>query len=130
MSILEYICSVVIEDTNDFLCRDVTSMEIKKATFQLGAIKTSRLDVFPSIFFQTYWSIVGDSVSNVIQKFFKTNMPMSLDCTNIVCIPKIYSPKSPIHFCPISPCNYIYKIMSKIMVNRLRPILRSLISKQ
>lgn len=43
-----------------------------------------------------------------------------------VLIPKIKSPKAITHYRPISLINFSYKIVSKIMVNRLKPIINLL----
>lgn len=47
--------------------------------------------------------------------------------TLIVLIPKVDNPKSFKDFRPISLCNTIYKIVIKVLVNRLRPLLKDLI---
>ena len=43
-------------------------------------------------------------------------------------IPKNKSPSSVNHFRPISLCNTVYKTISKLLVNRLKPILDKIIS--
>lgn len=48
--------------------------------------------------------------------------------TLIVLIPKIPGPETLSNYCLISPCNTIYKIVSKVLVARLRPLLGNLIS--
>ena len=55
-------------------------------------------------------------------------MPEGINDTTIVLIPKVKNPLSIKDFGPISLCNVIYKIVSKCIVNRLRPILQELIS--
>ena len=55
-------------------------------------------------------------------------MPEGVNDTAIVLIRKVPHPKDLKDFRPISLCNVIYKIVSKCMVNRLRPILTELIS--
>ena len=44
-------------------------------------------------------------------------------------IPKETKPTSLATFCPISLCNVLYNITSKIIANRLKPMLHKLISK-
>ena len=47
--------------------------------------------------------------------------------TRIALIPKIDNPSLTTHFRPISLCNSLYKIIAKILVNRMRPVLGKLI---
>jgi hypothetical protein len=55
-------------------------------------------------------------------------MPDGINDTAIVLIPKIKNPTSLKDFRPISLCNVIYKVVSKCLVNTLRPLLQDLIS--
>lgn len=55
-------------------------------------------------------------------------MPFLLNTTHIALIPKIQGPESLGNYRPISLCNTIYKVVTKIIVARLRPHLEGLIS--
>ena len=47
--------------------------------------------------------------------------------TFITLIPKNVNPETTAHYRPISLCNTVYKILAKILVNRMRPILQRII---
>ena len=80
--------------------------------------------------FQKYWNIVRGEVIEPIKGFFRTlNMLRELNRTKNVLIPKVKVPETVAHFRPISLCNFVYKIISKIMVNKLKRYLGELISK-
>ncbi|KAK4381000.1 polyprotein [Sesamum angolense] len=84
---------------------------------------------FSSGFFKAAWPVVGEEVSNAIRDFFKTGRLLKqLNATLLTLIPKVRNPQSVAEFRPISCCNVIYKVITKILVSRIREILDHLIS--
>ena len=62
-----------------------------------------------------------------VLEFFATGeMTNCVNDTAIILIPKVQFPKELKDFRPISLCNVTYKIVSKCLVNRLRPLQRIL----
>ena len=60
--------------------------------------------------------------------FHSSSLLKVLNQTFITLIPKIPNPEEVSHFRPISLCNVFYKIISKVLVNRLNPIMDSIIT--
>jgi hypothetical protein len=50
-------------------------------------------------------------------------MPLGVNDTTILLFPKKEEPELLKDFRPISLCNVIYKVVSKYLINRLRPLL-------
>ena len=96
--------------------------EIKSALWSLKAFKALGSDGLHAGFFHRFWLIVGNSVVDVVKKVFtKRVVPEYLNRTLITLIPKIQSPETLNNYRPISLCNTVYKIITKIIVARLRP---------
>lgn len=107
----------------------VTDEEISTAIWSLKAFKAPGPDGLHAGFFQRFWHIVGGSVREEVKCVFRDrNVPKYLNKTNIVLIPKIQGPESISNYRPISLCNSVYKIVSKIIVGRIRLFLDQLIS--
>ena len=82
-----------------------------------------------ALFFQKYWHIVGSDVTNAVLDFLQQGRMLGcVNFTNIVLIPKVQAPNNMSQFRPISLCNVLYKIISKVLVNRMKFILPQVIS--
>jgi hypothetical protein len=111
-------------DINESLCVPFTEKEISDALFQIGPLKVPGPDGFLARFLQCNWEILRHDVVMVVQSFFADGvMPEEVNDTSIVLIPKKNKPEELKDFRPISLCNVIYKVVSKCLVNRLRPFL-------
>jgi hypothetical protein len=114
---------------NEQLCKPFTENEISDALFQIGPLKAPGPDGFPARFFQRNWGVLKDEIIQSVILFFETgSMPPGVNDTSIVLIPKVDNPTELKDFRPISLCNVVYKIISKCLVNRLRPLLDEVIS--
>ena len=92
-------------------------------------LKAPGHDGFPVAFYKSYWPIVGEDVTAAITSFFiDRSMPKGVNSLLIILIQKVPNPSSFNNYRPISLCNVIYKIISKLLVIRIRPILPKFIS--
>jgi hypothetical protein len=119
---------MITKEMNKGLCKNFSMEEISDALFQIGPLKAPGPDGFPVRFFQRNWEALREDVTRVVQQFFVSGvMPVGVNDTTIVLLPKKYEPENLKNFRPISLCNVIYKVVSKCLVNRIHPILQDLI---
>ena len=86
-------------------------------------------DGYTGKFFTTAWSIIGDGVVRAVGSFFcGAELPRAVTATSIILIPKIAHPQDFSQFRPISLCNFINKVISRILAVYLAPVLPRIIS--
>lgn len=126
--IIDLIQPVLSDQTNTELLSELTEREIRDALFQIGPLKAPGPDGLLARFFQRNWGLLKGEVCTTIKQFFSDGkMPEYFNLTKLVLIPKENDASDLKDFRPIALCNVMYKIISKCMINRLRPHLRSLI---
>lgn len=85
-------------------------------------------DGFQPFFFKQYWEQVGDTVWKVVSEAFESGkVDERLLEILVVLIPKVNHPTSIKEFRPISLCNVTYKLITKLLVNRIRPFLNDIV---
>lgn len=86
-------------------------------------------DGFIVDFFQQCWDLVKEEVWAVMEESRRTwRVLKAFNSTFLTLIPKEQGADSPGMFRPISLCNVILKIITKVQANRLKPSLSGLIS--
>ncbi|KAB2621906.1 hypothetical protein D8674_024088 [Pyrus ussuriensis x Pyrus communis] len=103
--------------------------EVKAAVFQMKPSTSPKPNGMPPIFFQRFWHIVGNDVTAAVFSFLETGRILQkINFTHITLIPKQSTPTEMSQLRPISLCNVIYKIASKVLVNRLKNVMPQIIS--
>lgn len=109
--------------------KEVTKEEVRLALQQMGSFKAPSLDGFHALFFKQYWEVVGDKVFAFVRNAFASQQfDLKVGETLVVLIPKVDNPSSFKDFRPISLCNVVYKLITKILVNRICPALDDIMS--
>ncbi|GJZ54469.1 RNA-directed DNA polymerase, eukaryota [Tanacetum coccineum] len=116
-------------DQIDDLERNVTKEEIKRAVWDCGTDKSPGPDGFTFGFYRRYWDIMEKDVVDAVSFFFTEGMfPKGRNASFIALIPKMQDAKVVKDFRPISLIGSLYKIIAKILANRLVMVLGDLVS--
>lgn len=120
---------VVTKGMNEDLCREFTPAEVVVALKQMAPLKAPGPDGLPPLFYHKYWHLIGDEVTKAVLTCLNTGKILqATNHTYITLIPKVQNPKAVVDFRPISLCNVIYKLISKVLANRLKTLLPTIVS--
>jgi hypothetical protein len=128
-AMMDKILPRVTDLMNEKLLAPFTPEDVKKAAFSIGDFKAPDPDGLHAVFYKKFWNICGEDITKeVLLALNSSTIPEGWNDTTVVLIPKVDDPELVTQFRPISLCNVIYKIISKILAGRLKEILPEIIS--
>eukprot|EP00253_Pinus_taeda_P033441 PITA_33441 len=129
LDLLQYLPKGITKDLNDMLNREIDEEEIKRTIWTLQPDKAPGLDGFPICFYREFWHLIKKDLTKILRGVQRRRkMGGFTSSTFLALIPKENRPTSFSRFRPISLCNSSYKIFTKILAIRLKPLLPTLIS--
>ena len=107
----------------------MTEEEVSEVIKEIQNGKAPGLDGFNVDFLKACWNIVKQDILNLVEDCRMNRTILKVLNTSIISlIPKQDNAQTPDRFRPIALCNVVYKIISKVVPNRIKPLLPSLVS--
>jgi hypothetical protein len=121
--------SVVSDADNASLTRLPSSQDVKLAVFEMNGDGAPGPDGYSGHFYQTFWEIIHRDVVASVQSFFLTGKLLpNLNSILLILIPKTPGADTIENFRPIALANFQFKIITKILADRLSQIAPTIIS--
>ena len=127
----EVIPNIVTDDTNIMLTMMPSHQEIKAAIFALNKDSAPGPDGYGAYFYQFYWEIIQEDVFKAVLEFFSSGWILPGFNSNIIAIlPKTNDVVSINQYRPIAMANFKFKVISKVLADRLAVIMPSIVSQE
>lgn len=105
--------------------------ELKEILYSFQKDKSPGPNDWPIEFYLGFFELVGEDLLEVVEESRKSGVIHApINATFIALIPKVDKPSTFDNFRPISLCNYLYKIILKVISKRLKAVLSEKISKE
>ncbi|GAU30605.1 hypothetical protein TSUD_62250 [Trifolium subterraneum] len=116
-------------DDNAFLLEPFAEDEVRETIWSCDGNKSPGPDGFNINFLKACWSIVKSDVLDFLREFHENaHLPKALTSSFLTLIPKKDHPQDFYDYRPICLIGSLYKILSKILANRLKKVLGKIIS--
>jgi hypothetical protein len=103
--------------------------EVKAALWDCDSYKSPGPDGINFGFLKEFWLELRDDIMRFITEFHRNGkLSRGINSTFIALIPKVASPQKLNDFRPISLVGSLYKILAKVLANRLRLVVGNVIS--
>ena len=126
--VLSKVRKMVSSSHNEDMLRPFDPGEVKSAMFSMFGEKSSDPEDLNPGFFQHYWELVGSDVTNFCLSCLNDMcFPNGLNSIAIVLIPKKNNPETLPDLRLIALWNVVYKIMAKMLANRMKGMMNEVI---
>ncbi|KAL6126211.1 hypothetical protein ACLB2K_074262 [Fragaria x ananassa] len=127
--VAQVIPKLVTSEENALLTAIPTSAEIFQTMCSMDHNSSPGPDDFIGVFFMKCWSIVGVEIVQAIQSFFISGYILPHFNSNLmILIPKVPGADSVTQLRPIAMANFVFKLVTKIIADRLGSIAARIIS--
>jgi hypothetical protein len=122
---------IFTDEESDEVGKQVTLEEVEETISRMPKDKSHGLDGWTQELFHHFFDIMGNDLLGAIEESRISGKVIgSLNATFVALIPKDSKPASFNDFRPIALCNFVYKVILKIIANRLKGKLASGISSE
>lgn len=122
--LLQHLPTKITSELNERLVEEINEEEIKDAIWCLQPDKAPGPDGFSICFYREYWEMIKKDLIKYLKWIQRKNkIGGYTNSTHLALIPKENRPSNFTRFRPISLCNPSYKIFTKILASRLKPLL-------
>lgn len=105
-----------------------TMEELKTTVFSCNPTKAPGPDGISFLFYHTFWDLIKNDLMQILQSFYNRTLDISkLNLASIILIPKKTDAVTIKNYRPISLINCSFKIITKLLTNRLAKIIDPLI---
>lgn len=113
----------------DLMVRPFSSSEVFNTITHMAKHRCPGPDGLTVEFFISSWEVIGADVSKAVLCFFENNtLPRIVNSAALTLIPKTSNASSLTHYRPISCCNVLYKVITKMLTTRMKHVMPGLVS--
>ena len=117
-------------EEKEWLQRQFEEDEVLETLKLCSRDKAPGPDGFPISFYQSFWEMLKEDILSTLRQFHDHQMfEKSLNATYVALIPKKVGVVELRDFRPISLIGGIYKIIAKILAERLKKVISKLVNK-
>jgi hypothetical protein len=122
-------CKQLTEEDRQELTKPFDLEEIKRVVFDMKHNKAAGPDGFPAEFYQVFWDTIKEDLKEMFDKFHDGNLDIErLDHGVITLVPKVPDALTIQKFRPIGLLNVSYKILTKLLADRLGLVIHKIIA--
>jgi len=105
--------------------------EVKRAVWECGGEKSPGPDGLNFKFIKRFWYLIRLEVLRFLDEFYANGcFPRGCNTSFIALIPKVSEPQILNDYRPISLIGWIYKIVAKLLANRLKKVMPLIIDER